>query len=90
MEHTTKKNEPKILDECSLPLTGKACVDMIITDKCVFQVDKENNRLILTELAEGVALSDVVQTTGCSFEVADNIKSMDGETTVEPVKVAAG
>ncbi|GAV01220.1 hypothetical protein RvY_11963 [Ramazzottius varieornatus] len=89
MEHATKSNEPKILDECSLPLTGKACVDLIITEKCVFQVDKENNRLILTELAEGVALEDVVQTTGCSFEVADTIMSMDGDAPVaaaEPVK----
>lgn len=77
MEHTTKKNEPKILDECSLPLTGKACVDLIITEKGVFAVDKEQGGLKLIELSEGVAIADIVQTTGCQFEVSPTLKPME-------------
>ncbi|XP_055348645.1 succinyl-CoA:3-ketoacid coenzyme A transferase 1, mitochondrial-like [Paramacrobiotus metropolitanus] len=76
MEHTTKKNDPKILNECTLPLTGKGVVDMIITEKCVFVVDKANGTLRLTELAEGVAVADVIGTTGCEFEVDANVKTM--------------
>lgn len=77
MEHATKSNEPKILDECSLPLTGRACVDLIITEKGVFSVDKEQGILRLIEIAEGVAVADIVQTTGCSFEVDSNLKPME-------------
>ncbi|OQV16161.1 Succinyl-CoA:3-ketoacid coenzyme A transferase 1, mitochondrial [Hypsibius exemplaris] len=77
MEHTTKTNEPKILDDCSLPLTGKACVDLIITEKGVFSVNKENGTLTLIEIAEGVAVADIVQTTGCAFELAKDLKPMD-------------
>lgn len=75
MEHTAKDGSPKILPECQLPLTGKNCVDMIITEKCVFNVDKESG-LTLVELAEGVTIEDVVTSTGVEFQVADNVKPM--------------
>ncbi|XP_033127366.1 succinyl-CoA:3-ketoacid coenzyme A transferase 1, mitochondrial-like [Anneissia japonica] len=74
MEHTAK-GKHKILDECSLPLTGVKCVDRIITDMCVFDIDKENG-LKLMELAEGVTVEDVINATGSEFTVAENIKSM--------------
>lgn len=73
MEHTTKDGSPKILKECNLPLTGKNCVDMIITDKCVFTIDKQEG-LVLTELAEGVDIQEVVDGTGCEFTVSDNVR----------------
>jgi 3-oxoacid CoA-transferase len=69
MDHTAKDGSPKILKQCTLPLTGKAVVDMIITDLCVFEVDPERG-LILTELHPGVTVADVREKTGCEFLVA--------------------
>ncbi|XP_068630419.1 succinyl-CoA:3-ketoacid coenzyme A transferase 1, mitochondrial [Battus philenor] len=82
MEHTAKNGAHKILPECSLPLTGKNCVDMIITEKCVFDVDKEKG-LILTELAEGVTVEDIIVSTGCEFTTAPKIKKMGDVTKPE-------
>jgi len=76
MEHTAKGGKHKILDECSLPLTGKQCVNMIITELGVFNVDPERG-LILSEIAEGVDVQDVVEATGCEFEVSPDLKPMD-------------
>ncbi|XP_022109439.1 succinyl-CoA:3-ketoacid coenzyme A transferase 1, mitochondrial-like [Acanthaster planci] len=75
MEHQAKGGKPKILDSCTLPLTGTQCVDMIITEMCVFEVDKETG-LTLTEIAEGVTIEDVVEATGCEFEVSADLKPM--------------
>lgn len=75
MEHTAKGGGHKILEQCTLPLTGVQCVDMIITDKCVFEVNKENG-LILTELADGVSVEDIIYSTGCEFEVSEDLKVM--------------
>lgn len=75
MEHSAKNGSHKIVENCSLPLTGKNCVDMIITEKCVFNVDKDDG-LILTEIADGVSIEDVVSSTGALFKVADDLKPM--------------
>lgn len=71
-EHNSKNGAPKILSECTLPLTGKNCVDMIITEKAVFTVDSETG-LTLTEIAPDVGMEEVVQATGCTFRVASNV-----------------
>jgi len=63
MEHVTKKGDAKILKECDLPLTGQGVVDMIITDLCVLELDREKKRFRLTELAEGVSVDDVKSQT---------------------------
>ncbi|KAJ1952984.1 hypothetical protein IWQ62_006096 [Dispira parvispora] len=73
MDHTSKDGEPKILSECNLPLTGVRCVDRIITDKCVFDVSPEDG-LTLVELAKGVTVEEVRETTGCPFNVVPNIQ----------------
>lgn len=75
MEHQDKKGNSKIVDNCNLPLTGKNCVDMIITDKCVFEVDKEKG-LVLTEIAETEDIPSIVGATGCEFVVAPEVKPM--------------
>jgi 3-oxoacid CoA-transferase len=69
MEHTSKDGTPKIIKECTLPITGKGVVDLIITDLCVFEV-REGGGLILIELQPGVSEEDVQAKTGVPFEVA--------------------
>ena len=59
MEHVNKAGEPKILEQCNLPLTGKRCVDLIITDLCVLAVDKKSATLRLVELAPGITEDEV-------------------------------
>ncbi|SHM29515.1 3-oxoacid CoA-transferase [Rhodanobacter sp. OK091] len=68
MEHNAKDGTPKIRTECELPLTGKQVVDLIITDLCVFKVNKGEG-LVLIELNDGVSLADVKAKTGCAFTV---------------------
>ena len=67
MEHTNKAGESKILPKCTLPLTGTACIDMVITDLCVFEVDRKRGGLTLIELAPGVTLDEVRAKTKANF-----------------------
>jgi len=69
MEHLAKGGKHKILEKCDLPLTGEVCVDRIITDMCVFDVNKKSGDLVLIELAEGVTVEQVKSATGCPFIV---------------------
>ena len=62
MEHVAKDGSHKIVDTCSLPLTGRSVVDRIITDLAV--IDIAPNGLVLRELAAGVCLEDVIAATG--------------------------
>ena len=70
MEHANKAGKSKILKACTLPLTGQGCIDLIITDLCVFAVDRKAKRLKLLELAPGVTLEDVKAKTEASLATA--------------------
>ncbi|MCW2249041.1 3-oxoacid CoA-transferase B subunit [Azospirillum fermentarium] len=70
MEHTARDGEHKIVEWCSLPLTGVAAVDLIITDLAVFAVDKRGGGLRLTECAPGVAIDEIAAKTGAPFDIA--------------------
>jgi 3-oxoacid CoA-transferase subunit B len=59
MEHVAKGGEARILERCSLPLTGVGVVDLIITDLCVLACDRQLGGLRLIELAPGVTLAEV-------------------------------
>lgn len=69
MEHANKAGESKILPECTLPLTGKACVDLVITDLCVFEVERGKG-LRLIELAPDVTEEMVREKTAAKFTTA--------------------
>jgi len=63
MEHCSHKGDVKFVPECSLPLTGKRCIDLVITDLCVLKMDRAARRFRLTELAPGVTVGEVKEKT---------------------------
>lgn len=63
MDHVTRKGGPKLIPECTLPLTGLRCVDMVITDLCVMEMNNEHQRFEITELAPDVTIEEVVEKT---------------------------
>ncbi|MFZ5618221.1 MAG: CoA transferase subunit B [Pseudomonadota bacterium] len=69
MDHASKAGEPKLLHKCSLPLTGKEVVDMVITNLGVFAVERGKG-MTLIELADGVTLDEVQVQTEAEFKVA--------------------
>jgi 3-oxoacid CoA-transferase subunit B len=75
MEHTTRDGKPKILRQCTLPLTGKAVVDTIVTEMGYIRRTKDG--LVLEEIAPGLTPEDVIAATEASLVVSAKLKQME-------------
>jgi 3-oxoacid CoA-transferase subunit B len=72
MEHVNKTGEPKILNECTLPLTGKQVVHRIITDQAVIDVTELGLKLV--EVAKGYTIEDIIKSTEPALIIGDDVK----------------
>ena len=78
MEHCNKKGEPKILPRCTLPLTGLRCIDLVITDLCVLEMDRERRRFVLKERAPDVTVEEIVAKTAAEIVVPSSVPVLAG------------
>jgi 3-oxoacid CoA-transferase subunit B len=74
MEHTARDGSPKLVTECTLPLTGKACVNRVITDLAVIDITPAG--FTLRETAPGVSPEQVADHTGAPLTIADDVHEM--------------
>jgi 3-oxoacid CoA-transferase B subunit len=68
MEHVSKNGDPKFIPQCTLPLTGKNVVDMVITDLAVFHRPDHQSAFRLIELAPGVTAEEVASKTTARYD----------------------
>ena len=69
MEHVSKDGSSKLVKQCTLPLTGQACVDVVITDLARFNLDRHGGGLKLTDIADSVSLDEIRAKTDADFTV---------------------
>ncbi len=74
MEHTNKNGQPKILQKCTLPLTGVQVVDTIVTEMAYIRITPEG--LLLEEIAPGLTVEDVQRATAAKLQVSAELKTM--------------
>lgn len=74
MQHTDREGNPKLLKQCSLPLTGTQCIDLVVTDFGVFSF--KDNSFFLEEIAEGVSVDQVIESTGAPVIVSPQLKTI--------------
>jgi 3-oxoacid CoA-transferase B subunit len=75
MLHTTRDNQPRIVGECTYPLTARRCVDLIITDLAVIEVTK--NGLVMKEIAPGWTVAEVQALTSARLTPASDLKEIE-------------
>jgi len=75
--HCAKDGSPKIVEKCTLPLTGVGVVDYIVTEYALFAI--EDKHLVLHEIRNTITVDELRKITGCPFEVADDLKEMTVE-----------
>ncbi|QTH64468.1 CoA transferase subunit B [Psychrosphaera ytuae] len=75
MTHANKNGESKLLEKCTLPLTGVNCITKIITDLALLEVD--NGAFILREVAPGVSVEEVKEKTAGKLIIPDDVKEMN-------------
>lgn len=75
MAHTTNDGQPRILRECTYPLTARRCVDLVVTDLAVIRVTAEG--LVLEERAPGVPVDEIRSVTGTELTIAHDIHEME-------------
>ncbi len=75
MEHTDRQGQPKIVEECTFPLTGKGCVYLIVTDLAVIECDGQG--LTLKEVAPGWTPEEVQQLTGARLTISPDVKEFE-------------
>jgi len=75
MEHTDSKGRPKLRRQCTYPLTGKACVDYVVTDLALLRWDR--NRFVLDEVAPGFTPEEVAALTEMELAFAPQVKPME-------------
>lgn len=75
MSHLDKHNKSKIVGDCTLPVTGPACIDLLITEKAVFNF--KSGKIQLQEISEKCSLEELRQITDADFDVADNLGKME-------------
>lgn len=73
LEHCSKNGKSKVLNTCSLPLTGARAVSTIITELAVFDVDKNSGTMELIDIAEGVTLEEVKAKTDAEFTIRSKL-----------------
>ncbi len=76
MEHNAKDGSSKFVKECSLPLTGRRCVHMLITDLAVFEFSEARSRFVLKELAPGLTVDELRAKTEAEFLVEGDVKTV--------------
>lgn len=75
MQHVDRSGDKKLLDKCTLPITGLNCIDLVVSDFGVFSI--KNNRFTLLEKAKDVSIEDIIKHTGAPVGVSSELKDIE-------------